>query len=430
MAKPILMPKLGNTVESVIILTWHVAVGDVVEAGAPLCEVETDKAALTVESAESGILLARFYEEGAEVPVLSNIAVVGLAGESVAEFKPQAAPAPAAPPAGASETQADVAGDSQKRIHISPRARQLAQRKGINIAGLPGSGPAGRIIERDIEAAWQAQAKITPVAQAMLDSGDFELADSAARGRVGKQDLVPAPVSAQKERPITEIPLRGPRRTIAARMLQSMQSTAQLTLHRSADARALLSFRRRLKESDAALGLRAVSLNDLLLLAVARTLPLFPALNALFENDIIYQYAAVHLGLAVDTERGLLVPVIGDADRLTLKEISAAAQRLAEACRDGTILPDELRGGTFTVSNLGALGIENFSPILNPPQVALLGVGSINLKAVQAGAEVEFWPHISLSLTINHQVVDGAPAARFLARLAQHLAQIDLLAAT
>ena len=152
-------------------------------------------------------------------------------------------------------------------------------------------------------------------------------------------------------------------------------------------------------------------------------------MNANFEGDTITQFADAQLAMAVDTERGLLAPVIRDADTLSLKQLSAEAHRLATACRDGKVKPDELTGGSFTVSNLGALGIESFTPILNPPQVGILGIGSIALKAVQVESGVEFQPHIHLSLTINHQVVDGAPAARFLQRLADNIAQIDLLAA-
>lgn len=423
MAQAVVMPKLGNTAESAIILAWQVDIGDEVSAGDVLCEIETDKATLEVESAVGGVLLARLFEAGDDVPVLSRIAVVGREGESVAEFL-------AAPKAGSPQGETgrrEVRGKAvDSAIKISPRARNLAERKGIEYTDLTGSGPDGRIIERDIEAAIKERVTVTPVAQAMLDSGAFQLADQQSRsGRVGKLDLVPADAGDE----IEEIPLRGLRQTIARRLLASTQMTAQLTLNGSADARALKAFRKRLKESDEALGLRAININDLLLFAVARTLPAFPNLNAVFENDTIYQYSAAHLGMAVDTDRGLLVPVIRDADALSLKQLSAEARRLAAACRDGSVLPDELNGGTFTVSNLGALGIESFTPLLNPPQVAILGVGSINLKPAQAGDDVEFLPHIGLSLTIDHQVVDGAPAARFLSQLAKHLAQIDLLAA-
>lgn len=423
MAEAIVMPKLGNTAESAIILAWHVGVGDKVRVGDVLCEIETDKATLEVESTAGGVLLARLYDVGDDVPVLSQFAVVGRAGESAEAFE---IPAIAELPERVVGSQEDLNKAADSAIKISPRARNLAERKGVEYVDLTGSGPDGRIIERDIEAAIKERVKVTPVAQAMLDSGGYRLAGQPSRSRrVGKLDLVSADAGDE----IEEIPLRGLRQTIARRLLASTQTTAQLTLNGSADARALMAFRRRLKESDEALGLRAININDLLLFAVARTTPAFPNLNARFENDTIYQYSAAHLGMAVDTDRGLLVPVIRNADALSLKQLSAEARRLAAACRDGSVSPDELAGGSFTVSNLGALGIESFTPLLNPPQVAILGIGNINLKPVQAGDGVEFRPHIGLSLTIDHQVVDGAPAARFLAQLAKNLAQVDLLAA-
>ena len=431
MAEAIVLPKLGNTVESGLILAWRVAVGDEVERGDLLCEIETDKATLEIESTAAGVLLAQLCQAGEEAPVMSNIAVVGEPGESIAEFMP------AVEDVVGNEQKSSLQGVTTHDRHaasalrgeskaISPRALNLARRKGVNYGNLSGSGPDGRIIERDIEAALRERVKITPVARAMLDSGEFKLADGPTAGpRVTKADLVPADV----EPAVKEIPLRGLRKTIAKRMLESLQTTAQLTLNASADARALKALRRRLKESDASLGLRGVNINDLLLFACSRTLPAFPELNALFEGDIITQHRAVHLAMAVDTDRGLIVPVIKNAEALTLKQLSAEAKRLAAACRAGRAKPDELTGGSFTVSNLGALGIESFTPVLNPPQVAILGIGSINPKAVQADDDVEFLPHIGLSLTINHQVVDGAPAARFLQGLARNLAQIDLLMA-
>lgn len=429
MAEAIVMPKLGNTVESAIILGWHVAVGETVSAGDLLCEIETDKATLEIESSADGILLAQLCAAGEEVPVLSNIAVVGSAGESIAEFEPRSYSAGGEPLDQPKNPVEDRQGAGLAvPIKISPRARHLAQREGIDYETIAGSGPDGRIIERDIEAALtEAPAKATPVAQAMLDSGDYKMVEGHPRDRrVSKADLI----RVAGEGDVKALPLTSLRKTIARRMRESLQSTAQLTLHAAADARALQAYRRRLKASDDGLGMGAVSINDLLLFAVSRTLPAFPALNALFENDTIYQQAAVHLGMAVDTDRGLLVPVIRSAESLTLKQLSAEARRLAEACRGGKVQPDELSGGSFTVSNLGALGIESFTPILNPPQVGILGVGSINLKPVALDDEVTFIPHIGLSLTMNHQVVDGAPAARFLQKLSANLAQIDVLIAT
>ena len=431
MAERIVLPKLGNTVESAIILAWHVEVGDSITAGDLLCEIETDKATLEVESSATGTLLARLVDVGEEAAVLSELAIVGEPGESMDGLAiGESAQNPSPRPDGG--TEVGHAGepsaspyDDQSRteaVRISPRARNLAQRKRLDIRDVRGSGPAGRIIERDIEAALQNRQTVTPVAQAMLDSGDYTLGE-ATSSRVKKADLLPV----AEARAVTEIPLRGVRKTIAARMLHSLQSTAQLTLHANADATALKALRVRLKNSPEALGLRGIGINELLLFAVARTLPHFPNINALFENDTIYQHAAVHLAQAVDSERGLLVPVLRDADQLSLRKLAEGAQQLAEACRAGKILPDQLQGGTFTVSNLGSLSIESFTPVLNLPQVALLGVGAMQLKPIEREGEVAFVPHIGLSLTINHQVVDGAPAARFLAALCKNIADIDLL---
>jgi pyruvate dehydrogenase E2 component (dihydrolipoamide acetyltransferase) len=228
---------------------------------------------------------------------------------------------------------------------------------------------------------------------------------------------------------VEDIPIKGVRKVIADRMLESLLTTAQLTLNASADARNLLAYRKRLKNSPEDLGLQNITINDILLFAVSRALSQYSALNAQFQGGTISQYKNVQLACAVDTPRGLVVPVIRNANTLSLKQIAYESKRLAEACLEGTITPDELNGGTFTVTNLGNLGIESFTPILNLPQVGILGVGNINLKPVGLDGDVEFIPHLGLSLTINHQVVDGAPAARFLQTLSQMLADIDLLGA-
>lgn len=443
MAQAIVMPKLGNTVESSIILSWLVNIGDAVAVGDILCEVETDKATLEVESSVDGTLLARFFEEGDDVPVLENIAVIGEQGESFAEFAPaiatsQVPPGPMLDPepqqAVMSTPQSAVMqATTSSEVLISPRAKNLAQRKNIDFSNLAGTGPNGRIIERDIEQAIANHVKVSPVAKAMLDSGEFTVGDRLPAGnRVTKTDLVPIQqqiMQAQPQSNVTEIPLKGIRKTIARRMLESMQTTAQLTLNTSADARAVKAFRKRLKASDERLGLRTVSINDILMYAVAQTLVDYPELNAHFENDTVYQYDDINVGMAVDTPRGLIVPVIHKADTLSLKALSAETHRLANACIDSKIKPDEMAGGTFTVTNLGGLGIETFTPVLNLPQVAILGVGNINLKPVEIDGEVAFIPHMSLSMTINHQVVDGAPGARFLSQLSATLTNVDLMLA-
>jgi pyruvate dehydrogenase E2 component (dihydrolipoamide acetyltransferase) len=188
----------------------------------------------------------------------------------------------------------------------------------------------------------------------------------------------------------------------------------------------LLAYRQRLKTSDQALGLSGVTINDLVMLAVAKTLPGFLDLNATFADGELRRYRQVHLGFAVDTPRGLLVPVIRNASARSLRQLAAESSRLAQACQSGAVSPDALSGGTFTVTNLGQFGIESFTPIVNAPQVAILGVGNVNLRPVEDEGGVVHVPHIGLSLTIDHQIVDGAPGARFLQALARNIAQIEL----
>ncbi|MCC7448377.1 MAG: 2-oxo acid dehydrogenase subunit E2 [Anaerolineae bacterium] len=455
MATAVVMPKLGNTVETSIIANWKKQKGDPVAAGDILCEIETDKATIDVESPASGTLLELFFKAGDEVPVMTTIAAIGQPGENVDALWPANTQKLAVPVA--QETSVPVASNGRdttvdtrtmpgeirvdEKAGISPRARHLAENKALNVDGIQGTGPGGRIIERDIQAALAAQPKLTPLAKSMVSKGEFALPPQGTGpgGRITSKDLMPptaapapaapTPQPASVPDEVTVIPVKGMRKVIATRMLASMQTTAQLTLNSFADARALQAYRKRLKSSPAALGVQDVTINDLVLYAASRTLLQFPDLNALFADEAITQYKTVHLGFAVDTPRGLIVPVIHNASKLSLKEISQTAKRLATACQDGTILPDDMSGGTFTVTNLGNMGIETFTPVLNVPQVAILGVGNISLKPVEVDGDVAFIPHLGLSLTINHQVVDGAPGARFLQALAKNLAELELLLA-
>ena len=450
MATAVIMPRQGNTVESCLIAGWKKQAGDPIAEGEVLCEIETDKALMEVEAPVSGTVLALFFAEGNDVPVLTNIAAIGEPGEDVEELRPGGAAASAgeafvAEEQGGREAEEQRGGEAGEpeivtasaaqssadgKIHISPRAKKLAGQRDVDFSHLQGSGPAKRIIERDVIAAIEAKPLITPLAQSMVSKGGYEVPTqgSGVRGRILAEDLKPVAASPQSD-DVEIIPVKGIRKVIATRMLESLQTTAQLTLNAAADARALLAYRQLLKQSSEILGLQQVTLNDLLLFAVSRILPQYPQLNALFKDEAITQYKNIHLGYAVDTPRGLMVPVIRRANTLSLKQIAAESKRLAEACLNASISPDDLTGGTFTVTNLGSLGIESFTPVLNPPQVAILGVGSINLKPVEVEGEVQFIKHIGLSLTINHQVVDGAPAARFLQAVSQGIVQFDLLLA-
>jgi pyruvate dehydrogenase E2 component (dihydrolipoamide acetyltransferase) len=414
MATPVIMPKQGQSVETCVIVGWKKRPGDAVKAGEVICEVETDKATFEVESPAEGTLLAVFYDAGSDVPVLTPIAAIGKAGENVDSLR-KGAPGPGSSAAGAAAPAAVVVASSMTaaagRLVASPRAKALASTRGVSLAGLKGTGPGGRIIERDVQGALSGGLPAAAAQQPGMPR------DAAARQ--------PAPVAEVKEIKVT-----GVRKLIAERMLASLSTTAQLTLHSSADARSLQELRRKFKASGDSLGLRDVTINDMVLFAVSRALAAHPDLNATFAGDTIRQFADVHLGFAVDTPKGLMVPVIRNAGRRSLREIAGESARLANGCRNGGIMPDELGGGTFTVTNLGSLGVQGFTPVLNVPQVGILGVGAIVPGPVMAAdGSVQFVPQIGLSLTVNHQVVDGAPGARFLQTLAEDIAKFDLLLA-
>ena len=466
MAHTLIMPRQGNTVESCIIVRWKVAEGATVGSDQTLCEVETDKASFDVPAGASGILLKILHPEGDDVPVLAPIAVIGEKGEDWRQAvaasgaalpatlgEPvQAVPAATLPtpektaPTGIATVQAPSGA-----APVSPRARKLASAEGLDAASLAGSGPGGRVIERDVAAALTARPPLTAAAKAAVAAGAQApvygpgAVGGALGGRVGMADLelrsedqpsydasgkgptaVKPTLGSVDE--YSETPLRGVRKLISERMRASLAGTAQLTFNSSANARQLQALRARFKASDPALGLSEVTIGDLVLYAVSRVLPRFPDANATLEGGVLRVYRRIHLALAVDTPRGLMVPVIRDADLLSLREISAEAKRLAAACQAGNVNPDELSGGTFTVSNLGAFGIESFTPVLNAPQVAILGVDAIVPRpAAGPGGTVVLEQRIGLSITVDHQVVDGAPAARLLKAFADAIADIDLL---
>lgn len=405
MAIAVLMPKQGQSVESCLIIKWNKKVGDKVKAEEPICEVETDKAVFEVEVPEAGTILRIFYKEGDDVPVLETIAIIGQPGEKIDHLIPKKTVSVSKEEY--VENQKAITSDKSLKktkssfgdglIPISPVARRFAEKKGIDFSKLAGSGPGGRIIKKDIEKA--------------LSEGE---------------PLIPSTVSKNIFGPLKEIPVEGVRKIISERMFMSLQSTAQLTLNTSAEASNLLACRKSLKSSPETKGLNKINMNDFLLYIVANLLPKFENMNAHFLKDKILEFEQVHLGFAVNSPRGLMVPVIHNAHLLSLKEISEEARRLSTACQEETVLPDELKGGTFTVTNLGTMGIESFTPILNVPQVAILGICSISLKPIMKDNEIKFIPHIGLSLTFDHRAVDGAPAAKFLQELNRLIANFNL----
>ncbi len=413
MAKAVVMPKAGITVESCIIGKWKKKPGDKVAVGDILFDYETDKAAFECESTEEGILLECFFENGDEVPVLVNVCAVGDAGEDVSSLRPEGASAAAeATPAAPVAEQASVAAESpvcstasanDDIVRISPRARALAQRAGVDAAQATPTGAHGRIVEADV--------------RRLMKDGPAEKGASAA-----------APVAAVADAgEYEDIKFTGIRRAISKSMKESLSGGAQLTNNHSFDATSIQRIRAEFKAAGGDLG--GVTIGDMVLFAVSRTLKNHPDLNAIMLDDTtIRRYNGVNLAVAVDTPRGLMVPVIFGADKKSIVEISKELKQLAADARSGSINPDLLSGGSFTVSNLGAFGVESFTPVINPPQTGILGVCNITHKArPAANGGYEFYPAMGLSLTYDHRAVDGAPAAKFAKELCANLENFTAL---
>ena len=443
MATIVVMPQLGNSVESCIIVEWMIAEGDTVAVDQTLASIETDKSTMEVPSTAEGTVLKLLWKEGDEVPVKDPLIIVGEPGEDISGLVPggDAAPAEADAPAeqadAAPEAAAPAFATERATGAVSPRARALAASNGVDASAIAeGSGPHGRVIERDVAAAIAAGPVLTSAARAAGVSaaegtgigGRVSVADAGRTAEAAPAAAVAAPAAAADfPGASTSAPLKGVRKVVAKRMMESLTSTAQLTLNTTANAAGILAMRKKVKNADESLGLNKITLNDLVCFAVSRTLLKYPVFNAHLEDGVLTQFEQVHLGFACDTPRGLLVPVIRSAQALGLKAFSDEAKRLAGGAIDGTIAPDFLSGGTFTVSNIGSFGIETFTPVINLPQTAILGVGAITPRpVVAADGTIGVEQRLNLSLTIDHQVIDGADGARFLRDLVAAIDNIDV----
>jgi len=427
MAKPVLMPRQGQSVESCIMGQWYKSVGENVIEGDILFSYETDKASFEEEAKESGILLAVFFNEGDEVPVLANVAVIGEKGEAVDKYNPRGENAavltaeetrePQAKDEPAKEisevTEFNVEEDSSgKRICISPLAKNMAKKMDVDIRLLKGSGPRGRIIARDVESA-------------------AKMVQQVAKEQKSAAQPVPPKASVPEsgaDFDIKSIP--NIRKLIASAMHQSLQNSAQLTHHLSADARQLLKLRKKYKTAySEGTVTQNVTINDLVCYAVIRALQKFPQVNTHYLGDKMKWFKKIHLGLAVDTDRGLMVPALKNADNLSITGLSDQLQHLAAQARSGNINPDLLspEAASFTVSNLGNYGVEMFTPVINLPQTAILGVCAIipRPREIEEGV-YGFVPVIGLSLTYNHQAIDGGEATRFLGEVREQIENYKL----
>jgi len=438
----ITMPQLGLTMESGVLVKWCVQEGDRIAPGEQIFEVETDKATVAVEAHEEGTIERILVSEGQEVPVGTLLAIAVAAGETLPTawqpVHPSVAPAPVLWPAPqvalpSAKPSADAG------LQASWKARTLAHQAGLDWRTIAGSGPGGRVVAEDVTQALASAAavaksepKATSVAAKLAASLGLDLSavvGSGPQGRITQSDVLEAAAAIIRERAVPRpvpmsgpaqvlnaVPLTGVRQVVSERMAVSAHSTARVTLFREVDATGLVDLRERFISR----GLQ-VSYNDILVKICAVSLREHPEANARMGDGQIEYLGRIHIGLAVDTDRGLLVPVIRNADLLTVPQIAVARSRLIEAARAGYSLPDDLTGGTFTLTNLGMLGVEGFTPVINLPECCILGVGRMVRKpvVVDESDTLAVRPMMILSLAFDHRVIDGAPAARFLERVVQ-----------
>jgi len=453
MSEDLFIPKLGQTVEEVVLLNWLVEDGSKVDFGDPVLEVETDKAVFNVEANAKGYIHIGPHEMGETLPVLTVVATIGKKDEGFAPAEHKAAVEKEEQPVEkvAQEVQpvedeSVDEGDIEKRekTFASPRARKLARKKQVDLTRVTPTGGDGiRIVEQDVVNYLKQAAKATPVASQLAEHVGLDLhgvegtgpkgaitradVESAIRHNLtspSKADAGPAVDIKYTEIDIAESkPLLSVRKLIFDRMSTSDQLTARVTLVTEADATDLVRLREKLKADKAEVWGFSPGYNELIGIIVARTLREFPFMNARLSEDgtRFDLLSEINLGVAVDTERGLVVPVIKGADKLDLESFGKRFRELISFIQSGKIMPEDLSGGTFTITNLGNFDVDAFTPVINLPEVGILGVGRINEKVIPYEGEIKVRKMITLSLVFDHRLVDGAPAARFLQRLKEYI---------
>ncbi|MEV5833602.1 dihydrolipoamide acetyltransferase family protein [Nocardia sp. NPDC052112] len=423
----ITMPRLSDTMEDGVVSAWLKKVGDQVVRGEILAEIETDKALMELEAYDDGILEQIIAAAGTRVPIGEPIAIVGdgsgaLSAPDSASTHPVGsnthlggtangtAPTVSAGDSGTAVAPAAAGGssavESGEKKKSSPLARKLARELGIDLAAVVGTGPGGRVTKQDIESAYATtELAVAPAA-----------APTAAVSQMDRSSSL-APVSDDYE----EIPLTSIQQVSAARLTESMQQTPHFYLTSAIDVTDLLGFRAQVNTTLVESGAGTVSVNDLLVKAVAVALRSNPTVNVSFSGDKLLQHHGIHLGVAVATPAGLLVPVIRDADRKSVSAIAAEIREKAERARDRKLRADEMSGGTFTISNLGMFGIEHFTAVINPPEAAILAVGAATDEVRLADGQVVSRKILRVTMSADHRAIDGAVAAQFLAQLRELL---------
>ena len=412
-ANGVIMPKQGITVESCILTKWNVKVGDTVKKGDVLFSYETDKSAFDQESEFDGEVLALFFEEGDEVPVLLNVCAIGKKGEDVSCLNPNGVATSAPAEVKVEEKKVEVKVEAQAtttaptnndgRIFASPRAKNLANKLGVDLKTATPTGPNGRIIESDVRRA-SVNPVIAPVATTTTVKETVEVKN--------------VDFKAYKDEKMPNI-----RKVIAKSMMNSLQGMAQLTMNISFDCSNIMELRKFFKANQEKLNLPQITINHIVIYALSRVLKNHKDLNAnLLNGDTMRYFEHVNMGIATDTPRGLLVPTLFGADTMTLSQIAIESKKLSASAIAGNISPELLSGGSFTISNVGTMGIESFTPVINPPQTGILGVCALETR-VKLGKNDEVVPYtaMNLSLTFDHRALDGAPAGRFLKELKDYL---------
>ena len=438
MASEIVLPQWGMEMQDGTIVRWLKQEGDTVAEGEPIVEVETAKLQTELESTASGILSRIVAQEGEIVPIRGVLCVIAEPGE---ELTPSAAPV--APASVASEPATRVApasnGAGSPGVQVVPAARRLARQRGVDLAQVRGSGPSGRVLLADVEAALQAPAAsaptgdgrvpVVPAARRLARENNIDLAQVAGSGPQGRiliEDVEAAiaarsAAAAAAPEPSADgvVPLTGIRGAVAARMLQSIQTTAQVTLTTEVIVTEAMQLRRGLSRHHAEEAGGGIGPLPLVVKATAEALKRHPRMNAIETATAevgtqVQMLSEINIGQAVALDEGLVTPVIRGADGKSLAQLAAENRDLAARTREGRTRPEEITGGTFTITNLGANEIDGFTPIINPPQVGILGVGRVVEKPVIANGEIAKGETMYLSLTFDHRVIDGAPAAAFL----------------
>lgn len=428
MAEKIIMPKQGLQMTEGTITKWLVKEGDKVEIGQPLFEMETDKNTIQIDSTAAGEVLKLVAKEDETVPITETIAIVGKKGEDFSDLlpkkkeekKPEPAPAPAAPaapavkPAPAVDDTTPIALEGG-RIFVTPRAKMTAERKNIDYKTVNGTGPSGLIIEKDVLAA--AAVKASPVAKAIAARKGVSITTvtgTGENGKIVKHDILSGDANLSREDKV--IPISGMRKIIADNMMNSVQSMAHAYHKVAVDMSEAKLIRAAFKKAE-----KKVSFNDIIIMALGRALQEHPRMNAWVEDGKITEKGSVNVGIAVAVDNGLIVPTVRDVQNMTIGEIHDESARLIAKTKAGGLKKEEYSGATFTVSNLGMFGIDEFTAIVNPPQVGILAVGSMTDTPVVRDGQIVIRPMMNLVLTYDHRVIDGAPAAQFLSRVKELL---------